>query len=1327
MGNRYEFGNEVGEWTAVSNQVYHYPDAQIIPQKDNPDKQILFYTRHFMGGGSSPGQGEFEKKIITAEDGDITFGPDISVIPNNGNIEYSSLGFVISNYNDADGTYTMFLSTSYIGDTQLQEPVWGLMKFEINEAGDVQYKGYLLNDYESDVFTHNDFKAYNLEMQDKNNVETPIIAWITTPSPGVNSKIYLYNDTGNEYYINLNKGAIAGIEFSPFQGEEDYMYVCTQNSGVLKLNYVTQQYTVVPGTSGFTHSFVQTAPDGNIYVVSDDGNRLGRIDRNTGLFNDDIFTYQQNYVHNAYTLIGNVKYYTLPENDKKLYNLYTNITTTEDFCHECVGTVDIIVIGGVPDYSIEVTDDEGSSVTDHFTLNQNTNTFHGENLCDTHTYTYMITDSDTPSENYTSSIYIENGNSHDFGDILVVNAEDVSNLPEPLQDLVWDQNDFNNNDFLETNKLLFEKGFIVAPNTTLHINGITCEFDLDAKLIIKQGAENDDGETVPAGKLVLNNATLSNYTCDPEFKWAGVEVWGNKAKTQTEEYQGKLEMYNSTIEHAHEAVQLWRPEHYNTSGGMIYAENSQFLNNRRAVSAISFENWQYFIQGNDTIGQEEMNYHANFKQCIFENDENYIDDNPFYTFVTLWAVKGVSLNACNLNSGYKNGNGIYTINAGFSVAGICSGNSGNGCTNWDSTKFYNFDKAISANNTLGAEPYPINIQHSYFYNNNFGACLYGLQNVASVKTSEFVVGNNGETKEKAICGSFWGRGIHIEASTGFTIENNAFYKNTEADLDDEVIGIYASNNPSNHDIIYHNTFTNLKVGNQAVGNNRFQGTDPNGIEYQCNENTNNKIDFEVIGDENSLGKIHPNMGLTDISAHNKFTSTSFADLEWQWRNMGMEQENYYISSSELGTDYVPDRDNYVETTNDIATLFVIHNDANTVENQCSDNDGIHDERLVLTSEEQQDLETEFAVAYNDYQSVESIYNDLKDGGSTEGTSLSIASAQPGGTWELRDNLLGKSPYLSREILEEAANKTDVLPNSVLLDILAANPDELKQEDFIQYLENKEEPLPNYMIDILRELSTGATYKTVLVNQMALYKRKQIQAANRIIKSLINEEEQNYTAIKNWLANKTTQLADMQIAGILMNEGNFADATAILNLIPETYNLQDDALNHYLINKNYMLMEINLKQNNRSYMDLTDDEIAQLEIWADGEEGMARSSSRIILENFYGYDNYCDCVDRGGNKSANANEAFKENQSPLSIEANPNPATHYVEFTYQLSDIDKEGIIMITDMNGKQIQSFTLKYSKGIQAWDTRKVPAGSYVYTLKTKYFEKSAKLIINH
>ena len=58
----------------------------------------------------------------------------------------------------------------------------------------------------------------------------------------------------------------------------------------------------------------------------------------------------------------------------------------------------------------------------------------------------------------------------------------------------------------------------------------------------------------------------------------------------------------------------------------------------------------------------------------------------------------------------------------------------------------------------------------------------------------------------------------------------------------------------------------------------------------------------------------------------------------------------------------------------------------------------------------------------------------------------------------------------------------------------------------------------------------------------------------------------------------------------------------------------------------------------------------------------------------------------------------------------NPATHYVEFYYELSEIDTEGIITITDINGKLIQTFSVKYERGKQAWDTRKIPSGSYLF-----------------
>ena len=151
----------------------------------------------------------------------------------------------------------------------------------------------------------------------------------------------------------------------------------------------------------------------------------------------------------------------------------------------------------------------------------------------------------------------------------------------------------------------------------------------------------------------------------------------------------------------------------------------------------------------------------------------------------------------------------------------------------------------------------------------------------------------------------------------------------------------------------------------------------------------------------------------------------------------------------------------------------------------------------------------------------------------------------------------------------------------------------------------------------------------------------------------------------------------------------------------------------------------LKQEDRNIAQLNAAEISELEALANGNTGMACISSRNILEAFYGYDQFCDCIDRNGHKSSNSFSYKDEADTPLSIEASPNPATHYVEFSYELSEIDTEGVIMITDINGKTIQTFNIKYEKGKQASDTRNIPSGSYVFTLKTKYFEQSGKLII--
>ncbi len=77
---------------------------------------------------------------------------------------------------------------------------------------------------------------------------------------------------------------------------------------------------------------------------------------------------------------------------------------------------------------------------------------------------------------------------------------------------------------------------------------------------------------------------------------------------------------------------------------------------------------------------------------------------------------------------------------------------------------------------------------------------------------------------------------------------------------------------------------------------------------------------------------------------------------------------------------------------------------------------------------------------------------------------------------------------------------------------------------------------------------------------------------------------------------------------------------------------------------------------------------------------------------------CDCIDRNQDKCATTNwiDENAEHDTPLSIYANPNPARHYVEFYYELSEIDTKGLISITDINGIQIKSFTVSQIQGVQ-------------------------------
>ncbi len=132
-----------------------------------------------------------------------------------------------------------------------------------------------------------------------------------------------------------------------------------------------------------------------------------------------------------------------------------------------------------------------------------------------------------------------------------------------------------------------------------------------------------------------------------------------------------------------------------------------------------------------------------------------------------------------------------------------------------------------------------------------------------------------------------------------------------------------------------------------------------------------------------------------------------------------------------------------------------------------------------------------------------------------------------------------------------------------------------------------------------------------------------------------------------------------------------------------------------------------------------------------ENGMTQASSqaKAILEYAYG-EHYFECPDVPESvvlKSTQPISADKLAEAMgLQLKAEPNPATDWAVFNYTLADSNAEGVIKIMDSKGSFITSLSISGMQGQKVWDTRKLTAGVYFYTLNVSGFNKTGKIIIS-
>lgn len=861
----------------------------------------------------------------------------------------------------------------------------------------------------------------------------------------------------------------------------------------------------------------------------------------------------------------------------------------------------------------------------------------------------------------------------------------------------------------------------VHPGATLTITG-TLKMGANRKIMVEAG-----------GKIVLDGGkitSLTNCSLNPHEMWQGIELWGDGTQIQTANLQGVIHVLNGgTIENAHEAISVYNTGIYGQHGGMVFCDGANFINNRRSVSFLSYNKWN-------------VSY---FKNCKFEVNDDYLPGDPFFAHVTMWDVKGIEFLGCkffNYSTQAVNGDntlrgrGLVSYDANFTVDEYCElppNQQGGNCINIYPSRFSGFYTCIDALKLIDTKNYFVD-------QTNFSNCVYGIHSAAfdevTIMRNNFEVGAAFFDTNEENCA-----GIVIETGTGYKIEENSFVK-LGGMLEQRTVGVGLINTvvETEENIIYKNNFEDLFVANLSNGQNQgvgFQGAEQFGVKYECNSNNNleplGSWDFDVEPDwYNQSGNPPPGTGIatkqgsSGMAAANTFShhpingQTNYeTDFKVYLPGISQTYEYYYLINN------IPQEP--ISNSNSILAIMNFGIQENLCSSRIRETEGEGERLGQLSDAERAQNELSFLSAYQSKEQSELLLAQLTDGGNTPALKDEVETALSNQTWALRQDLLGKAPHLSKTVLTEAAENTVALPEAVLVEILEANPDVLRDQEFLDFLAQKNQPLPSYIIDSLRARSTLITARTLLLENIQLAQQKMQQIANEMLVYYINDTLDT-TSIKllEWLVNKNTLEADLAIAGLLFKQSRPQDALNLLNLLAQTRNLNPSTA--ALVNRTLTTFQISQSYQINHSLNAT--ELEQLNNIAQAKGDYPSTLAKNLLS-LHQQQSYLTHLVLPQNQSA-SRKAKVQKYVPLivlpSLQVQPNPTDQWIAFTVgELQGLSVGCSIQISSSSGVIMNELKLNSGKGQYLLDTRGYADGVYFYRVIGSKEAITGKFVVQH
>jgi hypothetical protein len=348
---------------------------------------------------------------------------------------------------------------------------------------------------------------------------------------------------------------------------------------------------------------------------------------------------------------------------------------------------------------------------------------------------------------------------------------------------------------------------------------------------------------------------------------------------------------------------------------------------------------------------------------------------------------------------------------------------------------------------------------------------------------------------------------------------------------------------------------------------------------------------------------------------------------------------------------------------------------------------------------------------NDISLISAQLRQIVDGGNTAQLNNTVLSSTANESYELRNELLSKSPYLSDSVMVTSVQAESILPSLFLKDVLVANPQSAKSDTILKSIDARISPIPsNMMEDILdgryllspkeimeASISTKASIRNKLFCEVIqYYTHDSLHASNDSVLYIFqNEDNIN---------------GEYLLASWYSRNNQYQTAENIIDSIPVKNNFSDYEQDEYLLYKQLFDINKDLIEEEKTYNELDSIQYLTLCSIATDTKHRAGCFARNILISIDSLD-YHEAV---------LYPTFTENYKsycpktkPLKeknkLEINPNPAAKYFIVEYDNDKIVPGfSSIYLYDAGGKVVSEKMLEDSCGILLFETTSLKSGIY-------------------